>query len=89
MVLTPLMVKILLSLISFLGGSLVSLAISYVVFSRDLAYIKGQLTSLLKIGDKLSDTNRSIAVLKEAMVKAQSDLNHAHGKIRDLEKKAS
>lgn len=89
MVLTPLMVKALLSTLSFLGGSLLSLAISYVVFSRDLAYIKGQLTSLLKVRDILDDTNRSIAILEKGIIKAQSDLNHAHGKIRDLEKKAS
>lgn len=86
MVLTPLMVKILLSTLSFLGGSLLSLAISYVIFSRDLAYIKGQLASLLKLGEKLDDTNRSVAILEKEHVQTRTDLNHAHGKIRDIQK---
>ena len=86
MTLSALQAQLLIGLLSFLGGSLISISVTYALFHSKLAYIKGQLESLLKLGDKLDETNVSVVILKEAMVKAQADLNHAHGKIRELQK---
>ena len=78
--------KLLWAIGSFLGGSLLSLAAGYVVFAKDIAFIKGQLTGLLKLGDTLADTNRSIVILDRNQVKLKADLDAAHTMLRELKK---
>ena len=87
MVLTDLITNILLCVGSFLGGYLLSLSIAYVVLGKDIAYIKGQLTNLLKFHDKLSKLHEKVVVLEKDVSKAQGDLNYAHGRIRDIQQK--
>lgn len=70
----------------FLGGSLLSVAGAYIVTIRDIAFIKGQLQNLLKIGDALADTNRSIVIMDRNQVTMKKDLDAAHGAIRELKK---
>lgn len=86
MVLTDWMIKTLIGVGGFLGGSLLTLSVAYVTQGRDLAYIKGQLTSLLKFHSKLSKLYETMVVMEKDVVKLHSDLNQAHGKIRDLQK---
>ena len=79
------MVKILIGLGSFLLGSLVTICVAYVAQGKDIAYIKGQLTSLLKFHEKLSKLYEKMVAVEKDVTKIQMDLNSAHGKIRDLQ----
>ncbi len=86
MVLTDWMIKALIGVGGFLGGSLLSLSIAYITQGKDLAYIKGQLTSLLKFHSKLSKLYETMVIIEKDVVKLNLDLNQAHAKIRDLQK---
>ena len=77
-------IKIALALISFVSGCMLSMAAAYVVAVKDIAYIKGQLASLLKFHEKLSKLYDRQVVLEKDMSKAKMDLNQAHEKIRKL-----
>lgn len=66
----------------FLGGSLLTLAIAYVTTIKDIAYIKGVLQNLLKLSEKLDETNRSIVILDRNQQKLKSDVDAAHQKLR-------
>ena len=86
MELTDWQIKALIAAGSFLGGSLLSLATAYVVSIRDIAYIKGQLQNLLKLGDRLDDTNRSIVILDRNQVTLKKDMDAAHQRLRELKR---
>ena len=82
-------IKAALTVLGFLGGSLLSLSTAYVIMAKEIAFIKGQLTYLLKFHEKLSKLYERQVVLDKDMIQIGSDLNHAHAKIRDLQQKAS
>jgi hypothetical protein len=86
MELTDLQIKLLWAIGGFLGGSLLSLCAAYVATIRDVAFIKGQLQNLLKLGDILADTNRSIVIMDRNQITMKKDLDAAHSAIRDLKK---
>ena len=87
--LTDWQIKAALTVLGFLGGSLLSLSTAYVIMAKEIAFIKGQLTYLLKFHEKLSKLYERQVVLDKDMSKIGSDLNQAHAKIRDLQQKAS
>jgi len=87
--LTDWQIKAALTVLGFLGGSLLSLSTAYVIMAKEIAFIKGQLTYLLKFHEKLSKLYERQVVLDKDMIQIGSDLNHAHAKIRDLQQKAS
>ena len=81
-----LITKIVIGTVTFLGGSLLSLATTYVLLSKEISYIKGQLTYLLKFHEKLSKLYERQVILDKDITKIGMDLNQAHAKIRDLQK---
>jgi len=86
MELTQLQIKLLWAIGGFLGGSLLSLCTAYFVTIRDIAFIKGQLQSLLKLDKTLAETNRSIVILDRNQITLKKDVDAAHNSIRELKK---
>ena len=84
--LTDLQIKMIWTIGGFLGGSLSSVAIAYLVTIKDIAYIKGQLSNLLKLSDTLADTNRSIIIMDRNQLTLKKDLDAAHTMLRDLKR---
>ena len=86
MELTDWQIKALIAAGSFLGGSLLSLAIAYVAVISKISYIQGQLENLLKIGAKLDEIVTVVINLRTTQVKQGEDLNAAHEKIREFKR---
>lgn len=66
------------------GGAVVAGIGAYLVFGKEVAYIKGQLAQIMTLL-KLSEKNRErIVVLEKRQDKSECDINRAHSKIREI-----
>lgn len=76
-----------------LGGALISLTMAYFAFSKDitkeLAFIRGQLSALLKHLDRQNVTHDRVVVLDREHVKVRHDLDNAFKAIRELKEGVS
>jgi len=68
------------------GGALVSLAIAYWAVGREIAWIKGAMTSLVGIAKEFHDEKIQRVILAQRVDKAQADVNAAHDSIRTLKR---
>lgn len=86
MSLTELQIKLAIGLLSAAGGSLVSLGTAYFILAKEIAYIKGQLSHLLKFHERLSKLYERQVNLDRDLSNHKKDIDFAHDKIRSLEK---
>lgn len=70
------------SVISGLGGAVVALVIAHFTAGRDLAYMKGQLSQLMHIHERVSKVEGRQAVVEEAHKNLRSDVNKLGAKVR-------
>ncbi len=66
-------------------GALVTGLGSYILFGRDIAFIKGQLTLIMGRVSKAEENEKKLVVHELQIDKLQSDCNQAHSKIRSIQ----
>lgn len=69
-----------------LGGGFVSLCVSHFMVSRDLAFLKGQLSQVMAYLQGVQKLKDKVTVLDTSLTKVTTDLNHAFEKLRTKEK---
>ena len=77
-------------LIFAIGGGFITLVAAYFALGKsisgDLAHIKGQFSILLKQLDALDKLKAHAVEHGKDLVKVKSDVDHAHDKIRSIER---
>jgi hypothetical protein len=74
-------------LVFLFGGLIVGLAGAVFAMSKDTAYIRAQLSEVIRVVEAFKRVAEHVAVLDKAHLKTQIDVAHAHDKLRKLEKK--
>lgn len=69
------------------GGSAASLLGAYWVIARDLAYLKGQLATVLNHLGVVTKLGERVTAQEIHGTKTQADVHHAFEKIRHLERR--
>lgn len=70
-----------------LGGGAVGMAVTIFTIARDNAFVKGQLSEVLRRMDSFQRVAEHVAILDKAHLKTAMDVAHAHDKIRRLDTK--
>lgn len=77
-------IELLISMASAGLGYIARLFSSESKMRREMSFIKGQLEQLIGMIRSVEDVRVKQAVMEKDILKAQEDLNHAHGKIRSI-----
>lgn len=70
------------SVISALSGGLVMTVVAHFVAGRDVAYMKGQLSALMNIHERVGKVENKNAVLEESHKGLRNDVNRLGAKMR-------
>ena len=69
-----------------LGGSAAGMAATIFALARDGAFVRGQLSEVLRRMDAFQRVAEHVAILDKALLKTGIDVSHAHDKIRKMER---
>lgn len=73
---------VIVSIGSGLLGALVATVVAHFVAGRDVAYMKGQLSQLMNIHDRVSKVEQGHAILRDAHKNLRDDVNKLGAKVR-------
>jgi hypothetical protein len=74
-------------LVLTLGGLVVGLGGAIFVLAKDLSFLKGQLTELIRVVEAFKRVAEHVAILDKSHLKSQIDIAHYFEKLRALERK--